>query len=311
MKQTSSLLFGLVLFALLVPALVQAQDSGEPQEKKEQANPPTYRDVRYGSHERHVMDVWLAQSQKPTPVLVSIHGGGFQHGEKSVERGLREACLAAGISVVTISYRLSKDAIAPAQFEDGARAIQFVRYNAKQWNIDPKRIAANGGSAGAGISLWLAFHDDLADPDSDDPLLRQSSRLTCAAVSNAQTSYDPRFIRKLFPENDQVYRIGALRNLFDADLDNLDHLSKEKYALFEAVSPINHLTKDDVPALLTYLVKDSDSGPGIHSPLFGYTLKKEMDKLGIRCEVVTHVDRDDPRYATLVVDFIKQEFGMN
>lgn len=280
------------------------------QEQKEKADPPTYSDVSYGDHERHLMDVWLAHSKDPTPVLVSIHGGGFTHGNKSVQSGLREACLNAGISVVTLSYRLSQDAIAPASFLDGARAVQFVRYKAKQWNIDPNRIAANGGSAGAGISLWLGFHDDLADPNSDDPVLRQSSRLSCVAVSNAQTSYDPRFIRELFPEDDKVYRIGALRKLFDADLDKLDQLSKEKYALFEEVSPITHLTKDDVPALLTYLVKDSDLTSGIHNPKFGYTLKKAMDKLGLHCEVITHLDRDDPRYATLVVGFISKAFGM-
>jgi len=44
---------------------------------------------------------------------------------------------------------------------DCARAIQFLRSKAARWNIDPKRIAATGGSAGAGISLWLGFHDDL------------------------------------------------------------------------------------------------------------------------------------------------------
>jgi hypothetical protein len=266
--------------------------------------------VKYGPHQRHVLDVWQAKSDKPAPVLVSIHGGGFRAGSKSVEPALRDACLKSGISVVAISYRLSQDAIAPAQFHDAARAIQFIRHNAKQWNIDPTRIASTGGSAGAGLSLWLGFHDDLADPRSEDPVLRQSSRLTCMAVSNGQTSYDPRFIKKLFPGDNRVYRIAPLVELFGADLNNLDQLPKEKYALFEEVSPINHLTKDDVPALLTYKVKDSEADIGIHSPRFGYALKKEMDKLGIRSEVVTHLDRDDPRYAKLVLEFIRSEFGM-
>ncbi len=271
---------------------------------------PAHGDVKYGTHRRNVMDVWLAQSQQPTPVLVSIHGGGFTSGDKSVEPALLDACLQSGFSVVAITYRMSQDAIAPAPFLDGARAIQFIRHNAKQWNIDPTRIAATGGSAGAGISLWLGFHDDLADPNNSDPVLRQSTRLTCMAVSNGQTSYDPRFIRELFPEDDQVYRLGALRSLFDADLDRLDQLPTEKYSLFDEVSPLHHLTKDDVPALLTYLVKDSNEIAGIHSPRFGHALKTEMDKLGIRSEVVTHVDRDDPRYALSVLEFIMQEFGI-
>src|SRR5687767_1664530 len=110
-------------------------------------------DAKYGPHRRNVMDVWLARSEKPTPVLVSIHGGGFRSGNKSVEPALRDQCLAAGISVVAITYRLSQDAIAPASFHDSARAIQFIRHNATEWNLDPKRIAATGGSAGAGLSL--------------------------------------------------------------------------------------------------------------------------------------------------------------
>jgi len=71
---------------------------------------------------------------------------------------------ASGISVVAITYRLSDTALAPAQFHDSARAVQFIRSRAKDWNLDPKPIAATGGSAGAGLSLWLGFHDDLADP---------------------------------------------------------------------------------------------------------------------------------------------------
>src|SRR5690606_38153434 len=104
----------------------------------------------------------------------------------------------AGISIAAITYRLSDDAIAPAQFEDAARAVQFIRSKAGEWTIDPERFAACGGSAGAGLSLWLAFHDDMAKPDSDDPVARQSTRLKCAVVFNGQSSYDPRFTRDLF-----------------------------------------------------------------------------------------------------------------
>ena len=75
-----------------------------------------------------------------------------------------------------------------------------MRQNAIEWNFDPTRLAATGCSAGAGLSLWFGFHNDLADPDNEDPVLRQSTRLTCMAVFNGQTSYDPRFIRDLFPD---------------------------------------------------------------------------------------------------------------
>lgn len=275
--------------------------------------PPTHADVKYGPHERNVMDVWLAESDKPTPVLVSIHGGGFLGGNKSVGAGILNQCLDSGISVVAITYRFSSQAIAPASFHDSARAVQFIRHNAKQWNIDPARIAATGGSAGAGISLWLGFHEDLADPENDDPVLRQSTRLTCMFVSAGQTSYDPRFIRKLFPESD-TYKHGALARLFDVDLNKLDDLPDEKYRLFEECSPITHLTQDDVPAMLSYGgpldQKVTDQNIGIHHARFGQALKEKMDALQIRCEVHAGGRTLGGGESVSPIDFLKQEFGM-
>jgi hypothetical protein len=273
---------------------------------------PTHRDLKYGPHRRNLMDVWLAKSDTPTPVLVSIHGGGFRGGNKSVSGGILKACLDSGISVVAITYRLSDEAIAPAQFHDSARAIQFIRHNAKAWNLDSTRFAATGGSAGAGISLWLGFHDDLADPDNEDPVLRQSTRLTCMAVYNGQTSYDPRFIRDLFPGTN-TYQESALAQLFDVDLKKLDELPQEKYQLFEEVSALPHLTKEDAPAALFYASKldtpITSQGIGIHHPRFGKALKEKMDEIGIDCEVHTGLPRGD-EWTKLTVDFVKKHLGV-
>ncbi|MFC1597554.1 alpha/beta hydrolase fold domain-containing protein, partial [Planctomycetota bacterium] len=277
------------------------------------ATPPTHRDVKYGPSDRNVMDVWLAESDEPTPVLVSIHGGGFRGGNKSVSGDLLSPCLESGISVVAITYRLSDEAIAPAQFLDSARAVQFIRHKARQWNLDPTRMAATGGSAGAGISLWLGFHDELADPDNKDPVLRESTRLTCMSVYNGQTSYDPRFIRDLFPDTD-TYMHPALVQLYDADLEKLDDLSEEKYRLFEQVSALPHLTKEDAPAMLIYGAEMdtpiTNQGVGIHHPLFGKVLKEKMDALGIECQVHTGTQRGNENWAKLTMDFVKKHLGV-
>jgi acetyl esterase/lipase len=304
------------LFAAIrtqLTALLTEQQRGKLRQGQsiQQQMPPTHADVKYGPHERNVMDVWLAKSDKPTPVLVSIHGGGFLGGNKSVEGNLLRQCLDSGISVAAITYRFSSQAIAPASFHDSARAVQYLRHHAQEWNIDPKRFAATGGSAGAGISLWLGFHDDLADPASDDPILRQSTRLTCMVVNAGQSSYDPRFIRKLFPDSD-TYKHSALARLFDVNLNQLDELPPEKYRLFEECSPLHHLTKDDVPALLNYggsLDQPvTDQNIGIHHAQFGRALKEKMDELGIRCIVNAGGRTLGERVSPL--DFIKQELGM-
>jgi acetyl esterase/lipase len=278
-----------------------------------QLPPPTHRDVKYGPHPRNVLDFWQAKSDQPTPLLVSIHGGGFVAGDKSVAAQLLKECLDSGISVAAISYRYSTQAIAPAPFQDGARAIQFLRSRAREWNLDPQGIAATGGSAGAGISLWVGFHDDLADSQSDDPILRQSTRLTCMVVFDGQTSYDPRFIRNLLPGKD-TYKHAALAKLFAVDLSKLDDLPAEKYRLFEEVSAMNQVTKDDPPVLLIYSrpldVEVTNQGIGIHHALFGKALKEKMDALSIPCEVVAGGKRVGGGTPTKPIDFLKEHFGM-
>src|SRR4029078_9282139 len=131
-------------------------------------------------------------SDKPTPVLVFIHGGGFVAGNKNQGTAASiTSCTWAGISFASINYRYTTQAPYPAPMLDGARAIQFLRSKAADWNIDPKRIAAYGGSAGAGISMWVAFHDDLAKSDSTDPIERQSTRLAFSGALGGQSSSTP------------------------------------------------------------------------------------------------------------------------
>src|SRR5581483_7212916 len=119
-----------------------------------------------------------------------------------------DAYLREGISVVSVEYRFipeaTKDGEVPpvkGPLHDAARALQLVRSKAAEWNIDKQRIGANGGSAGACSSLWLAFHDDLADPKSDDPIARESTRLWCAAVTAPQTTLDPQQMKEWTPNS--------------------------------------------------------------------------------------------------------------
>ena len=132
---------------------------------------PTLQDVSYGPHERNVLDVYKAPSDSPSPIFLWIHGGGFYFGDKS-QRGPRLVPLLFehGISLVTTNYRFSQHAIYPASYHDCRRALQFVRYHASSWGMDPGRIAVGGLSAGAGMSLWLGFRPDMADPTSEDPI---------------------------------------------------------------------------------------------------------------------------------------------
>ena len=74
--------------------------------------------------------------------------------------------------------------------QDSTRCLQFIRYHAEQLNIDPSNIILMGGSAGAGTSLWIGFNDDMADPDNEDPVLRQTTRVNAIIAIATQATYD-------------------------------------------------------------------------------------------------------------------------
>lgn len=100
------------------------------------------------------LDIYLPERGKgPFPVIVSIHGGAFMECDKGdmqvmpMLEGLKR-----GYAVAAMNYRMSGEAQFPALVHDGKAAVRWIRANARRYHLDPERIAAWGGSAGA----WLA-----------------------------------------------------------------------------------------------------------------------------------------------------------
>jgi len=249
---------------------------------------PTYSEVRYGKHDRNVLDFWKAKSNKPTPVAFVIHGGGWKGGSK--ERLSRfadaNALLKAEISVVAINYRYVTDDESPpvkAPLHDAARALQFIRSKAKEWNIDKTRIGAAGGSAGACSSLWLAFHDDLANPKSKDPVLRESSRLKCAAVTGAQTTLDPKQMKEWTPNSKYGGHAFGLHP-FDKFLEG----RKKILPWIKEYSPYANVSSDDPPVFLEYktppAIGQAQRDP-THTSNFGLKLLEHCLAKGVHCEL--------------------------
>ena len=241
--------------------------------------------VAYGTHPRQVLDFYQAKSETPTPVVFYIHGGGWQNGDKKTDP---KAFLDKGISVAAINYRFVKhgveDKVEPtvkAPLHDAARALQFVRSKAAEWNIDKKRIGATGGSAGGCSSLWLAFHKDMADPKNSDPIARESTRLYCAAVNGAQTSLDPKELRAWMPNYSYGAHAFGLPN-FQSLFDNRDKVLK----WIQEYSPIALADKNAPPIGLFYRgdknakVGDSPKDP-THSPILGIKLEEKLKDLGV------------------------------
>jgi len=251
---------------------------------------PDFAEVSYGPHERNTLDLWRAKTDRPTPVLVFFHGGSFKAGDKSnvLTRPILEECLKVGISFVSANYRFSSDAPFPAPMHDGARVVQFVRFKAKQWNIDPARIAVSGTSAGATLALWIALHNDLADASSKDPVSRLSTRVTCASPHSGTAGLEPAYFQK----QAGVSKLGAaLCQLFGA-ASQAELEAPEKSALVREASPLLHATPDDPPLFLTYagdpseapFTSESAQKAWIHHVCLGLPLKARYDELGIECE---------------------------
>ena len=250
---------------------------------------PTISEIAYGKHDRNVLDFWKAESDSPTPVAFVIHGGGWKGGSK--ERLDRfadtNALLEAGISVVAINYRYVTSTEEPpvkAPLHDAARALQFVRSKAKAWNLDKKRIGAAGGSAGACSSLWLAFHDDLADPKSKDPVAKESSRLTCAAVIGAQTTLDPQQMKEWTPNSrygGHAFGLGSFGNFLKQREKILPWIGE--------YSPYALVTKDDPPVYQIYRTPPAigkEQKDPTHTSNFGVKLQDHCKSQGVDCELV-------------------------
>jgi len=276
-----------------------APKAGDPEFRKYPIPIEPDENVSYGPHRMQRIYFWRAKSDKPTPLLFYIHGGGWSGGDRSVVRSMLKPALEAGISVVSIEYRTIKDSTADGLVPpvkgpmfDCARALQFTRSKAKEWNLDKTKVALAGGSAGACTSLWLAFHDDLADPKSDDPIARESTRVTCAAVGGAQTTLDPKQMREWTPNS--KYGAHAFGIVWDAKqkLSSFDMFYAERERILPWIkeySPYELVSRDDPPVALFYSTPPNlgkDEKDPTHTANFGVKLKEHCDEIKAPCELV-------------------------
>lgn len=224
--------------------------------------------MRYGPYDRNLYDLWLPESAEPTPLVIYVHGGGFSNGDKSLIRSqeIVQGALDSGLAVAAINYRFvyraPEDLKDPQRtsiqntLRDSARALQHLRHHAPRYNIDPTRVGMWGGSAGAGTSLFIAFRDDLADPGSEDPILRQSTRLSAVGMVNGQFSYDVESWDAQFQERYGPDTKTRLEIIGQTGFTGFYGLSTEEYTgpLGEAaradVDMIRYLSSDDPPVFV-------------------------------------------------------------
>jgi acetyl esterase/lipase len=125
--------------------------------------------LTYATHDGVALagDLYVPKGSGPFPVLVALHGGGWVQGVRSAFQYWGPYLAARGYALFAISYRLAKTGqkTFPHAVHDALAAVQFVRGEAKQFKLDPDRVALMGASAGANLA-------GLAALGGDSPLFR-------------------------------------------------------------------------------------------------------------------------------------------
>lgn len=124
---------------------------------------PTHPNLPYAGHPRQNLDIYIpAGAAEPRPLVVWIHGGGWQNGDKYPANNV-PGLVQAGFVAASINYRLSGDATFPAQIHDCKAAIRWLRAHAADYFIDPSRVGVWGSSAGGHLSALVGTSAGVAD----------------------------------------------------------------------------------------------------------------------------------------------------
>ncbi len=151
--------------ALLFPGMARTQDTGLPPGAAE-----VQRNIEYAKvgDKSLTLDLYLPKDAvKPMPVVVWVHGGGWRAGSKE-NVGIILPMLPSGIAVASINYRLSQEAVFPAQIYDCKAAVRWVRAHAADYGLNPDKIGAGGDSAGGHLAALLGTTAGNHDLEGDE-----------------------------------------------------------------------------------------------------------------------------------------------
>jgi acetyl esterase/lipase len=211
-------------------------------------------DIPYADtdHPRQRLDLYLPEaraSDKLLPVIAFIHGGAWRAGNKEGGRGQVLRFARSGeYAGVSIGYRLSSDAVWPAQIHDCKAAIRWLRAHAAEYNLDPDRIGVMGSSAGGHLVAMLGVSNGVEDLAGDvGPDTEQPSGVTCVVDLFGPTD--------LLTMNDYPSRI-------DHDSPNspesllIGGAIQRHPDTARAASPLSYVTRDDAPILIIHGTDD-------------------------------------------------------
>ena len=271
-----------------------------------------YFDVPYASHSAaQKLDIYLpARGSRPYPVIVWMHPGGFHVGDKQWEvADNAEPMLARGYAVVSINYRLSGEAVFPAQIYDAKAAIRWIRAHAGEYGFDPRRIVAAGVSAGGYLAAMLGTTAGIRElEDLSLGHAEQSSRVN--AVVDLYGPLD--FLRK----NAQLIELGLKPGPSGADAPEAQLLGcvlEESPQKCAQANPMTYIGKSSPPFYIQHGAGDKHI-PYLQSVELAERLKGAIGEDKVHLELVPGAHHFDPvhrsaRSIEKILDFLDRQLA--
>jgi acetyl esterase/lipase len=212
------------------------------------------------------VDLYLPPKEKgPSPVVINIHGGGWNHGKKEDQTGF-SAFFKKGYAVANVEYRLVQIATAPGAIEDVRCALIYLIENAKELNIDVNRIVIMGSSAGAHLALMGGL---LANDHRFDTNCKTTKNIKVAAIIDQYGIVD-------------VWDWGYGSNIKTKSATNWLGDKAKDQAFAAAVSPITYVQKDSPPTFIVH----GDADPTVPYQQ-SVALYKKYQEAGVKSEFIT------------------------
>jgi acetyl esterase/lipase len=212
-----------------------------------QAQVETIPDVVYGHKDGLAMtfDVIKPKANANGAAVIFMVSGGWVSNYRPPQQAATQFkdLLDKGFTLIAVRHGSSPKYLIPEIVSDVRRALRFIRYNAKQWGVDPNRMGVFGGSAGGHLALVLGTASDDGDPNAKEDFMKESDRVASVVAYFPPVDLRP-LARGLNPE-----RSGGVLDRFPAL-----NFEKEKAADY---SPIVHVSPDDPPTLLIHGDKDT------------------------------------------------------
>ncbi|WP_165227542.1 alpha/beta hydrolase [Aquisphaera insulae] len=247
MSRRRWLAVGVVAGVIGLAAIVQARQPPPPE------SVDFAPDIVYGTVGGETLHLDLARPKRgagPFPLIVCIHGGGWQAGNKAEFRQAIFSLAEQGFAAASLEYRFAPRHRFPAQYDDVKEAVRFLRDRAKEWNLDAGRVAAFGGSAGGHLALLLAT----------DPEVRLRAAVSAAGPTDLSRPF-PEFAARLV--RDLIGPPPADPVAFRRSIDPIDRLGPHVAPLL-----LIHGDRDEiVPYEQSVLLHEACKRAGLSSEL--------------------------------------------